>query len=75
MQVPEVREKADLTKYRNAGREVIQVRRGMRAGLAHPETIITMLWSRNRSFATFCHGGLGTVLHSVFVSVLDPDPT
>ena len=25
MQVPEVREKADLTKYRNAGREVIQV--------------------------------------------------
>ncbi len=31
VQVPEVREKADLTKYRNAGREVIQVRKGMRA--------------------------------------------
>jgi hypothetical protein len=28
VQVPEVREKADLTKYRNAGREVIQVRWG-----------------------------------------------
>jgi hypothetical protein len=36
VQVPEVREKADLTKYRNAGREVIQVRRGLRAGLARP---------------------------------------
>lgn len=26
VQVPEVREKADLTKYRNAGKEVIQVK-------------------------------------------------
>ncbi len=67
MQVPEVREKADLTKYRNAGREVIQVRWGDEGRVGPP------LGHKSKIAGTrnFFLGRLEIVMHAV----LDPDLT